>query len=176
MPEHILLFERSVVPGNIIQIGESMGVVQNIGVRSMTVKTRDNVELIVPNSRFMTETVKNFTRSDQLVRANISVGVTYNANPRAVEKVLLEAAQHPHVLKNPAPSVLFQDFGESSLNFTLLVWTDDANSIVALTSELRYNIWEALKAHDIEIPFPQRDVHIKSPVQWQFASYLFDRA
>jgi len=158
----ILLFERSVVPGNIIQIGESMGVVQNIGVRSLTVKTKDNVELIVPNSRFMTETVKNFTRSDQLVRVSINVGVTYNADPRTVEKVLLAAAEHPRVLKNPAPSVLFQDFGESSLNFNLLVWTDDASSMVALTSELRYNIWEALKAHDIEIPFPQRDVHIRS--------------
>ncbi|MEW5987542.1 MAG: mechanosensitive ion channel domain-containing protein [Chloroflexota bacterium] len=158
----ILLFERSIVPGDVVQVGDEVGVVETIGIRSMRVKNNDNVELIVPNSQFLTETVINFTRSDPKVRVAVAVGVGYDSDPRLVEQALLEAADHPAVLADPSPSVQFTDFGDSALNFRLLVWTTEAHRIPTLTSDLRYQVWDSLKAHQIEIPFPQRDIHIRS--------------
>ena len=107
------------------------------------------------------------TRSESLIRTRISVGVSYNSEPREVEQVLLDAAsQHPLVLAEPPPMVLFRDFGDSSLNFELMVWTNQALQTPILTSDLRYHIWEALAARNIEIPFPQRDIHIRSGLSW----------
>ena len=163
----ILMFERSIGRGDVLKIEETIGTVQQINVRSMIIKTRDNIELIVPNSKFLTETVTNLTRTENVVRIQLGVGVTYNTDPRQVEQVLLEAAQHPKVLDIPAPTVQFSDFGDSSLNFDLMVWTDDAARMIPIASDLRYNIWEALKAHNIEIPFPQRDLHLRSGVPWE---------
>jgi small-conductance mechanosensitive channel len=159
----ILLFERSIEIGDIVEVDQNVGIVQRIGVRSTTIKTRDNVELIIPNSYFLTQVVTNMTRSEDLVRTRVSVGVSYNARPREVEQALLEAAaQHPQVLSDPPPSIQFKDFGDSSLDFELFVWTNQAFQTPKLTSELRYNIWDALAARNIEIPFPQRDIHIRS--------------
>ncbi|MCB0153991.1 MAG: mechanosensitive ion channel [Anaerolineae bacterium] len=167
----ILMFERSIGPGDVLRVDDTLGVVRRINVRSMIIRTQDNIELIVPNSKFLTETVTNFTRTQDLVRVRVSVGVSYRSDPRQVERILLETADHPRVLTRPAPAVQFTDFGESSLNFDLLVWTDDAARVVPLASDLRFKIWEALKAHHIEIPFPQRDLHLRSGVPWQqFAS------
>ncbi|MDX1520232.1 MAG: mechanosensitive ion channel [Anaerolineae bacterium] len=163
----ILTFEQSIGPGDVLKIDDTIGVVQRINTRSMIIRTRDDIEFIVPNSKFLTETVTNLTRTQHMVRVRISVGVTYRADPREVKKALLEAADHPRVLKQPAPNVQFMDFGESSLNFDLLVWTNDVARIVPLSSELRFNIWDALKAHNIEIPFPQRDLHLRSGVPWE---------
>lgn len=163
----IIMFERSVEPGDVIQVGTNTGIVQRVGVRSTTIATRDNVELIIPNSNLLTEVVTNMTRSEKLVRTRIAVGVTYNADPRQVKEALLAAAnKHETVLRHPPPGVLFKDFGDSSLNFELLVWTDEAVQLPALTSDLRYHIWDELAARHIEIPFPQRDIHIKSGVPW----------
>ena len=160
----ILLFERSIGPGDVVRIGDATGVVQRVGIRSLIVRTRDNIELIVPNSYFLTEIVTNLTRSEGSVRARVSVGVTYQASPRQVEQALLEAAQHPDILEQPAPTVQFRDFGESSLNFDLLVWTYQADRLEPLLSDLRYRVWDSLAAHNIEIPFPQRDLHIRSNI------------
>lgn len=169
----ILLFERSLAPGDVVRIGDNVGEVQRVGIRSATIKTRDNIELIVPNSYFLTEIVTNLTRGEKLVRMRISVGVSYEASPREVEQALLEAAAgHPRILAQPSPSVQFQDFGDNSLNFDLLVWTDEAQRIPTLTSDLRYNIWDALAARQIEIPFPQRDIHIRSGVPWSDLTQL----
>jgi len=162
----ILLFERSLEPGDVVQINDNEGTVQKIGIRSTSIKTRDNIELIVPNSRFLTEIVTNLTHNEVVVRTGIDVGVTYNASPREVEQALLEAAgQDKNILPRPAPAVLFQGFGDSSLDFTLYVWTDKAFDIPLLTSNLRYRIWDELEKREIEIPFPQRDIHIRSTVQ-----------
>jgi small-conductance mechanosensitive channel len=110
----ILLFERSLLPGDVVQINNLTGTVKKVGMRSTIVTTRDNVELIVPNSRFLTEIVTNMTHTDALVRTRINVGVSYKAHPRTVEALLLEVAQnHPDVLAEPAPGVGFVDFGES---------------------------------------------------------------
>ncbi len=162
----ILMFERSISPGDVLQIGDTVGVVQRINVRSMIIRTQDNVELIVPNSKFLTETVTNLTRTQNIVRVRVGVGVTYDADPRQVEQILLQAAEHEQVLKIPEPTVQFTEFGDSSLNFDLLIWTNDAARILPLASDIRYNIWEALKANDIEIPFPQRDLHVRSGIPW----------
>ena len=159
----ILLFERSLVPGDVIEIEEQRGVVQSVGIRSTTIKTRADIELIVPNSYFLTEIVTNLTRHERLVRVRINVRVSYNSNPREVEQALLEAAaEHPDVMAEPAARVQFMEFGDYSLDFDLLVWTDQVHRIPGFSSELRFNIWDALIAHNIEIPYPQHDIHIRS--------------
>ena len=159
----ILLFERSIQVGDVVNVDNNVGVVQQIGVRSTTIRTRDNVELIIPNSYFLTQVVTNLTRTENLVRTRISVGVSYGAAPREVEQALLTAAhRHTLVLADPEPTVQFMDFGDSSLNFDLLIWTNQAMDSLILSSDLRYNIWDALDERNIEIPFPQRDIHIRS--------------
>ncbi|HXV44378.1 MAG TPA: mechanosensitive ion channel domain-containing protein [Anaerolineae bacterium] len=157
----ILMFDRSIGPGDIIEVGNTRGTVQNIGIRSMIVRTADNIELIIPNSRFLTETMVNLTRTDPTVRVRISVVVAYTANPRQVEQDLLVAAQHPYVLDEPPPSVQFQDFGGGNLHFDLLVWTNEPARIPALTSDLRYSIWDTLATHQlIELTTPQPTIHV----------------
>lgn len=158
----ILLFEKSVGPGDVIKIGEITGTVQSIGIRAIQVTTRDNIELIVPNSHYLSGIVTNLTRSSDHVRLRVSVGVTYSADPETVQKVLLEIAHHDLILNDPAPEVWFTDFGESSLNFDLMMWTAEPESIPRISSDMRYKIFKALKEADIEIPFPQRDLHIRS--------------
>jgi small-conductance mechanosensitive channel len=163
----IILFERSIEVGNIVEVSGNVGTVRKIGIRSTTITTRDNVELIVPNSRFLSEITTNLTHSEDLVRTHMEVGVSYNAAPREVEKILVAvAAQHPSVLADPPPRVQFREFGDSSLNFVLLVWTEQAIEILFLTSDLRFAIWDALAASGVEIPYPQRDLHIRSGVPW----------
>ena len=163
----IILFERSVEVGNVVEVDGNVGTVVKIGVRSTTLRTRDNIELIIPNSYFLTEITTNMTYSEDSIRTQVDVGVTYDSEPRQVEKLLLQvAAEHPKVLAEPPPTVQFREFGDSSLNFALLVWTDRAIEDRILTSELRFRIWDALAAHGIEIPFPQRDLHIRSGIPW----------
>ncbi len=159
----VLLFEGSIRPGDVIQVGDTLGMVEDIGIRSMRITDVDNINLIIPNNRFLSDMVTNFSQDDPRVRVHVAVGVAYDADPREVEKALLEAAQqHPDVLPEPAPSVYFTDFGDNSLNFDLLVWSVNAFEIAKLSSDLRYNIWDALTSRKIEIPFPQRDIHIRS--------------
>ncbi len=159
----IIMLERSLEPGHVVEVDGHTGEVQKISIRSTIIKTRDNIELIIPNSYFLTQTVTNMTRGDELVRTRIEVGVSYNSNPRQVEQLLLEvAARHRDVLQTPPPSVQFRDFGESSLNFTLFIWTEQALQSPMLTSQLRYDIWDAFARHHVEIPFPQRDIHIRT--------------
>lgn len=158
----ILMFERSIGPDDVVEVGNTSGIVQSIGIRSVMIKTRDNISLIVPNSYFLSDVVTNYTKSERVVRVHIDVGVSYASDPHEVRAVLLEAAEHPAVLSEPAPKARFEGFGDSALNFSLLIWTEDVQRLPGLRSELRFQIWDALKAHDIEIPFPQRDLHIRS--------------
>ncbi len=158
----ILLFEGSISPGDVVQIGEHIGRVQEVGFRSMRIITPDNVDLVVPNSTFVTDIVTNYTRGDHKVRVKVAVNVSYNSEPRQVEQALLTAAQHEWTLPEPSPNVLFAGFEESALLFELQVWTDNPFDKRAFISALRYQIWAELKARQIEIPYPQRDVHIRS--------------
>jgi potassium-dependent mechanosensitive channel len=162
MSGFILMLERSIGAGDVVQVGETLGVVKMIGVRSTVVRTLDNVELIIPNSRFLNDAVTNFTRADPKVRMHVAVGVSYDSDPREVAAALREASHHPHILEVPEPTVVFNGFGESSLDFELLVWTTEPALMPVLQSDLRYQVWDALAERGIEIPFPQRDIHLRS--------------
>jgi potassium efflux system protein len=159
----ILLFERPLRVNDRVQIGDVMGEIRRIGFRSSTVRTLEGAELIVPNAILVSETVTNWTLSDRLRRVDIQVGVAYGSNVRQVLDLLLEVArQHAHVLDNPAPVSLFLGFGDSSLNFELRAWTERVEDWFQIRSELTVGIGDATSAAGIEIPFPQRDVHLTS--------------
>ncbi len=160
----ILLIERPIKVGDRIEVGSVTGDVVNISLRSTTVVTNNNIAIIVPNSEFVSNSVTNWSYTDRNVRFNFPVGVSYRSDPELVRRLLIEVAgQHPGVLKDPKADALLQEFGDSSLNFILRVWTRQyATTPSALRSELNFMIWNIFKEHGIEIPFPQRDVHIRS--------------
>jgi len=159
----ILLVERPIKVGDRIEVEGVFGTVMEIRARSTTVRTNDNVSIIVPNSQFIASQVTNVSHGDNLVRYRIPVGVHYNSDVKVVTKALLEAADGcENLRKNPSPEVRFIEFGDSSLNFEVWVWTDtffDRPS--KLKSEVNYLIWDKLKEYKIEIPYPQRDLYIK---------------
>lgn len=159
----ILLLERPIKVGDRIEVGDVHGDVVNISPRATTIVTNDNIAIIVPNADFISSKVVNWSYTNRDVRFNFPIGVAYGSEPEKVRRVLLEVARaHRGVLKEPGPSVLFSEFGDSSLNFLLQVWTRDFSTIPrVLRSELYFAISQAFKDHEIEIPFPQRDLHIK---------------
>jgi small-conductance mechanosensitive channel len=164
----ILLAERPIQVGDRIDLGNNtVGKVVRIGARATHVLTNDNIMVIVPNSEFVSGRVINWTHIDPRVRLRITVGVGYGSDPHLVEKLLLEiAAANPNVLQNPSPTVVFKQFGDSALVFELRVWsTDMAHRPGALESQINFAVWDKFKQHGIEIPFPQRDLHIKDLVR-----------
>lgn len=169
----IILAERPIQIGDRVDLGNNtVGKVVRIGARATHVLTNDNIMIIVPNSEFISGRVVNWTHIDPRVRLRLNVGVGYKSDPHLVEKLLLEIAEaNPNVLKNPPPTVVFKEFGESSLNFELRVWAGDmAHRPGSLESQLNFAIWDKFKQHGIEIPFPQRDLHLKEPVQVEVKS------
>lgn len=160
----IILFERPVKVGDRIEVGNVIGNISSISARATTVITNDNIAIIVPNSEFISSTVINWSLNDRNVRFNFPVGVSYKEDPANIKKLLLEVANaNPGVLKTPPPDVLFKDFGDSSLDFNLRVWTSQySDTPFVLKSQLYYSIFEKFKQHGVEIPFPQRDLHLKS--------------
>lgn len=162
----ILLFERPIKVGDRIEVGEVHGDVVKISPRATTVVTNDNIAIIVPNSDFITGRVTNWSYTDRDVRFYVPVGVSYGTDPEKVSRILLDVASaHAGVLKQPKPDVLFEEFGESSLNFVLRVWTREfITTPGVLRSQLNFMISRSFKEHGIEIPFPQRDVHIRSGI------------
>jgi small-conductance mechanosensitive channel len=169
----IILAERPIQVGDRVDLGtNTVGKVMRIGARATHVLTNDNIMIIVPNAEFVTNRVVNWTHIDPRVRLRISVGVSYNSDPHVVEKLLLEVADaNPDVLKNPAPTVVFKEFGDSALDFELRVWSGEmAHRPGTLESQLNFAIWDRFKQHGIEIPFPQRDLHLKGPVRVEVKS------
>jgi len=159
----LLLFERSLRPGDIIEVDGQRGTVDQLRIRATVLRTLDNVEIFVPNKSLLTSTVSTYTHTDRTMRRMITVGVSYNSNAQDVRRILLEVAEkHGLVLDNPAPSVFLTGFGDSSLNFDLAVWMDDPARANAVLSDLRFMILSEFEKFDIEIPFPQRDLHIRS--------------
>jgi len=158
----ILLFERPIQVGDAIEINETWATVTKINVRSTVVQTYDNASLIIPNSDLISQQVTNWSFKDLRLRRKITVGVAYGSDIELVRKTLLEIADKiPKVLKYPKPDVLFSDFGDSALIFILRVWTDINNMLVAET-DIRFEINRLFNERKIEIPFPQRDLHIRS--------------
>ena len=158
----ILLLERPVKQGDYVEVGGVSGTVRQIHSRATVVTTLDGVDIIVPNGQFITEQVVNQTFDNARVRAWVEVGVAYGSDTALVEQTLLQvAADHDGVLKDPPPVVLFREFGESSLDFALLIWLADPRRKPKTTSEVRFAVDAAFRAAGIQIPFPQRDLHLK---------------
>ncbi len=160
----IIMFERPIKIGDRIVVDEVEGDVVRIGARSTVILTNDNINIIVPNSKFITENVVNWKYNDASVRFKIPVGVAYGSDVRKVEKILLEVAKaDKDVLEDPAPVVRFMEFGDSSLNLELRAWSTSAvNRKGRLISALNFAIYDKFREQGIEIPFPQRDLHIRS--------------
>jgi small-conductance mechanosensitive channel len=160
----IITLERPVKVGDFVQVGDLMGTVRRIGARSTQIRTLDQVSIIVPNSRFLESEVVNWSHGDPVSRLLIPVGVAYGSNIQQVQAALLEAARsHPEVLVRPHPQVWFLGFGESSLDFDLRVWVGDPKNQFRIKSDLNYRIEAAFRRYNIEIPFPQRDLNVRSP-------------
>jgi len=165
----IILFERPIKVGDRVELPELdnlTGDVVNISARSTTINTNDNITIVVSNSKFVSDAVINWSYNDTNVRFNIPVGVSYKEDPEVVKQILIDVAKaHPGVLINPPPDVLFDEYGDSSLNFLLRIYTNEfSRKPRVLKSDLYYAIFKKFKEKGIEIPFPQRDVYIKENV------------
>jgi small-conductance mechanosensitive channel len=159
----ILIFERPIKVADTVEVGQLKGIVKRIGIRSSTIRTFEGAEVIVPNGILIQSEVTNWTLSDRLRRIDVNVGVAYGTDPNKVLKILQKlAVNHPVVLENPAPMVLFQGFGESSLDFSFRVWTSDFDNWLTFSSDITLEVHNALYKAGIEIPFPQRDLHLRS--------------
>jgi len=160
----VILFERPVKVGDRIQVGDITGDIIGVGPRATVVKTNNNIEIIIPNSEFTSSRVINWSHSHRRVRLEIPMGVSYRSEPAAVRTLLLQVARgHPGVLAEPEPDVMFTEFGDSALKFTLRVWTSDfITRPVVLTSDLNFAIRSTFNENGVEIPFPQRDLHLRS--------------
>jgi potassium efflux system protein len=160
----ILLVEQPVRHGDFVKVGETLGRVDDIGLRATRIVTRDEVTIIVPNSRLISDEVVNHSRPTNQLRMRVSVGVAYGSDTARVRDVLLGVAgAHADVLRTPAPEVRFDDFGDSALKFSLFVWIDDPRADLRVGSELRYAIDAAFRAEALEMPFPQLDLHVRAP-------------
>lgn len=159
----VLVFERPIQVGDFVELESLKGTVERIGARSTEIKTLDQVSIIVPNSRFLQQEVINWSHRNPISRLHLPVGVSYNADPDAVRSALLEAAQqHGSILPTPPPQVFFKGFGDSALNFELLIWITEPHKQFAISSDLYFHIFAALRQQQIEIPFPQQDLHLRS--------------
>ncbi len=161
----IILVERPIKVGDLIEVGETFGRVENIGARSTEVKNSDNFHIIIPNSAFLEKNVINWTHEDNLVRISLSVGVAYGSPTKRVEELLLQAiAEHPKTVSPPVPMVLFDEFGDNSLGFCALFWIKMQQHMDRrrTLSDVRYRVDELFRQDGIVIAFPQRDVHLDS--------------
>ncbi len=158
----ILLVERPIKEGDWIEASGFSGTVKKISVRSTQIETFDRAMVVVPNSELIAGSVLNWTHSNETGRVRVSVGVSYDSDPKRVERLLLKVGKsHEMTLKSPEPFVRFQQFGDSSLDFDLIIYVKDKNYMFQVRSELHYSIFELFKKEGIEIPFPQRDLNIK---------------
>ena len=160
----LINFERPVRPGDYVNVGAFEGTVVRVGGRSTQIRTIDGVLILIPNSKFLETEVVNWDLGDPRSRIHVPVGVAYGTDLARVRRALLEAARgHPEVESDPRPQVQMKAFGESSLDFELLVWTRDPRNKNRLESDLNFRIEESLRRHGIQVPFPQLDLHVRAP-------------
>ncbi|MEL7375928.1 MAG: mechanosensitive ion channel domain-containing protein [Bacteroidota bacterium] len=158
----IILFERSVKVGDVVDINNTIGTVRKIGTRTSMVETRDKIIVFVPNSKLIGDYVINWSQGERRARFHIQVGVAYGSDTDVVKKLLIDAArEHRDVLKFPAPWVRFLSFGDSSLDFDLIFASKEFLRIEDVKSDIRFAIDEAFREHDIEVPFPQHDLWMR---------------
>lgn len=161
----IVLFERPISVGDRVEVNNIEGDVQEINIRSTKVKTLDNISIIVPNSEFVSKDVVNYSHGDPTYRLHINVGVAYGSNLEDVLKALNEVAEESeYVLSNPKHDVHLRNFGDSAWDMKLLVWISDVKEKYMIQNQLNQAIVRKFREMDIEIPFPQRDLHVRSSV------------
>ena len=161
----ILLFERSIEVGTVVDLGGTIGIVRKIGLRTSQVETRDNIIIIVPNSKLIVDQVVNWSHFDDKARFNVLVGVAYGSDTEKVKDLLLQVAkENAFVLDHPSPSVFFEGFGDSSLNFKLHFWSRNFMFIERVKSDIRFEIDRVFRVNEVTIPFPQRDLWFKNNV------------
>lgn len=160
----ILLLDNSIKPGDVIEIDETYGWVNNLRARYASVITRDGTEHLIPNEDLITQRVINWSFTDKLVRMKVPIGVSYKEDPHECIRLIVEAANsHERVLQKPAPVCLLKGFGDSSVNLELRFWiADPANGVSNVKSKVLLKVWDILKENSVEIPYPQRDLHIRS--------------
>ncbi|WP_166042363.1 mechanosensitive ion channel domain-containing protein [Sphingosinicella sp. YJ22] len=160
----ILLMDRSIKPGDVIVVGDTYGSVTKIGVRAVSVVTRDGKEHLIPNEDLMTREVENWSYSSSDVRVHIPVGIAYDCDLPLAQKLMIEAAESAErVLKAPAPRVWLRAFGESSVDHDILVWIADPEAGIGnVRSEILNRLWQLFREHKIRVPYPQQDVHVKA--------------
>ncbi|MDA0794190.1 MAG: mechanosensitive ion channel [Bacteroidetes bacterium] len=159
-----ILIDKSVLVGDIIEVDGQIGQVENIKLRTTRAVTRENKVLIIPNHKFLTSILFNWTENGILTKEFVEVGVAYRSNPREVEAILLDVAlKNDKVLNDPSPFVIFKDFGDSALIFHLYISLNSSFSANIVLSDVRYDIYEALASKGIEIPFPQRTITYAHP-------------
>lgn len=159
-----LIFGAKVRKGDWVEVKDTLGLVTDIFLNATRIRTRDNIEYLIPNSNFVSDTIVNYSLASPMIRITVPVGVSYDADPRVVEKILLDVASNePMVTDYQKPVVRFVEYGDNSINFDLLVWIDVRETPRRkLRSGLYFAIFDELKKAGIEIPFPQRDLHLRS--------------
>jgi len=162
----ILLLDKSIKPGDVVEVGDSYGTIKSLGARYVSVVTRDGFEYLIPNEDLITQQVINWSYSDRLVRLKIGVGVSYDADIHKAMDLMVQAARGiDRVLEKPAPVCQLKNFGDSSVDLEMRIWIGDPEGGVSnVSSKVRVAIWDSFQEHGIEIPFPQRDIHIKTQV------------
>lgn len=170
----ILLMDRSIKPGDVIAVADQGGVltfgqIRKIGIRAVSITTRDQKEYLIPNENLMINQVENWSYSSKRVRMQIPVGISYGCDIKVGERLMLEAAAScKRVLKSPPPTVWLDQYGDSSVDFVIHCWiTDPEAGIGNVKSEVLKNLWELFKNEGIEIPFPQRDINLRNNAQFE---------
>ncbi|RPI16158.1 MAG: mechanosensitive ion channel protein MscS [Lysobacterales bacterium] len=167
----ILMFERPIQPGDVVEVSGTSGTVREIGMRATTLTTFEGADVVVPNGALLNEKLINWTLSDMNRRIDVNVGVNYGADARRVLEVLKEVTQGtPGIAQTPAPNVLFIGFGANSLDFGIRAWTNNFGEWVGIRSELTIRVLDALRAAGIEIPYPQQDLHLRTVAPEALAS------
>ncbi|MFC1567991.1 mechanosensitive ion channel family protein, partial [Pseudomonadota bacterium] len=159
----ILLFDRSIKPGDVITIRDKFGWVQELCARYIVVRDRDGVETLIPNENLVTSEVINWSYSDQAVRMKLGIQISYNDDPEEAMSLMLACAKaSPRVLNEPVPLTRLMEFGDNGISLELRIWIrDPENGLGGVRSEVNLAMWKAFKKAGITIPFPQRDIHIK---------------
>jgi len=158
----LILADQTVHVGDIIEIDGKIGRVENIKIRTTRAVTFDNKVLIIPNHKYLTSTLFNWTENGTVLRGSVSIGVSYDSDVEKVKEILLDIANsHPHLIKNPPPKVIFKNFGDSALDFTLVFTYNNGFRVNLIESDIRFLVHKKFKENNIEIPFPQAVVHLE---------------
>jgi small-conductance mechanosensitive channel len=163
----ILLMDKSIKPGDVVAVQDTYGWVKSFGARYASVITRDGIEHLIPNEEFITQRVENWSYTDSKVRLKLPIGVSYDSDLRLAMKLAIEAAdEEPRVIKDPAPKCLLIEFGDNSVNLELRIWiADPQEGVRNIRSAVLLRVWDKFHEAGVQFPFPQRDLHVKGPVQ-----------